>query len=176
MDIQLRKETPDDFLQVARLIEMAFRQKNEAVLVEKLRRNKKYNSNLSIVAEYNGRVIGHILFFPILIRTGDAEIESLALAPLSVSPEFQKMGVGGRLIEEGLKRARQMDYRSVIVLGHPQYYARFGFVTAYKWGISAPFEAPEDALMAIELQADSLVNARGVIAYPQEFSEVSPAD
>jgi putative acetyltransferase len=172
MDIQIRKETPDDFQQVARLIEMAFRQKNEAVLVEKLRHNKKYNSNLSLVAEYNGVVVGHVLFFPIVIRSGYAERGSLALAPLSISPEFQKMGVGGRLIEEGLRTARELGYSSVIVVGHPEYYSKFGFVPARKWGISAPFIVPDDAFMGIELQADALIKAGGAVEYPEEFSEV----
>ncbi len=172
MDIQIRKEQPDDFLQVARLVEMAFRQKNEAVLVENLRHHKQYNANLSLVAEYHGRIVGQILFFPIVIRCGDAEKESLALAPLSVSPEFQKMRVGTRLVEEGLKRARESGYGSVIVLGHPEYYARFGFVPARTWGITAPFDVPDDAFMAKELQADALKNAGGVVEYPEEFSEV----
>jgi len=83
MDIMLRKETPDDYGQVAGVIRMAFCQENEATLVEKLRQNPKYNANLSMVADYKGNVIGHILFFPIVIRTGESEIESLALAPLS---------------------------------------------------------------------------------------------
>ncbi len=172
MDIIIRKETPDDFQQVARVIEMAFRQKNEAVLVEKLRHNINYNANLSIVAEYNGNVIGHILFFPIVIRKGETSMASLALAPLSVSPEFQKMGVGGRLTQEGLRKAREIGFTSVIVLGHPEYYSSFGFVPARQWGITAPFEVPEDALMGIELEEDALKNAAGVVEYPQEFSEV----
>jgi predicted N-acetyltransferase YhbS len=172
MDIQIRKETPDDFQQVARLIEMAFRRKNEADLVEKLRHNKKYNSNLSFVAEYNGVVVGHVLFSPIVIRSGDTERESLALAPLSISPEFQKMGVGGRLIEEGLRTARELGYSSVIVLGHPEYYSKFGFVPARKWGISVPFKVPDDTFMGIELQADALLKSGGVVEYPEEFSEV----
>jgi len=172
MDIIIRKETPDDFQQVARVIEMAFRQKNEAVLVEKLRHNIKYNANLSIVAEYHGNVIGHILFFPIVIRTGETRIASLALAPLSVSPEFQQMGVGRRLIQEGLRKAREMSCTSIVVLGHSEYYSKFGFVPARKWGITAPFEVPEDVFMCIELEEDALVNAAGVVEYPQEFSEV----
>lgn len=172
MDIIIRKETPDDFQQVARVIEMAFRQKNEAVLVEKLRHNIKYNAKLSIVAEYHGYVIGHILFFPIVIRTGETRIASLALAPLSISPEFQKMGVGGRLIQDGLRKAREIGYTSVVVLGHPEYYSSFGFGPARKWGITAPFEVPEVALMGIELEEDALKNAAGVVEYPQEFSEV----
>ena len=172
MDIHMRRERPDDFQQVARVIEMAFCRKNEAVLVEKLRHNKKYNANLSVVAEYHERVVGHILFFPIVIRRGDAEKESLALAPLSVSPEFQKMGVGGRLVEEGLRRARESGYSSVIVLGHPGYYSRFGFVPVRTWGITAPFDVPDDAFMGIELRTDALKHAGGAVEYPEEFSEV----
>jgi len=172
MDIQIRRERPDDFQQVARVIEMAFGQKNEAVLVEKLRRNKKYVSKLSIVADYNGSVVGHILFFPIVIRRGDEEKESLALAPLSVSPEFQKMGVGGRLVEEGLRTAQELGYRSVIVLGHPEYYSRFGFVPARKWGITPPFSVPDDAFRARELLAGALIDAGGVVEYPEEFSQL----
>jgi len=172
MEVKTRRERPDDFQQVARLIEMAFRQKNEAILVEKLRYNKKYNSNLSIIAEYNECIIGHILIFPIVIRSEDAEMESLALAPLSVSPEFQKMGVGSRLVQEGLRSARKFGFGSVIVLGHPEYYSRFGFVPASKWGIKAPFDVPDDAFMAMELEAGSLLNSGGVVEYPEEFSQV----
>lgn len=171
-DVLIRRETPDDFIQVARLIEMAFCQKNEAMLVEQLRHNKKYNPMLSLVADYDGHVIGHILFFPIMIRSEDSETESLALAPLSVSPEFQKMGIGGRLIQQGMKTARAIGFGSVIVLGHPKYYLRFGFVPAIKWNIKAPFEVPADALMAIEFEQGALKNAGGVIEYPQEFSEL----
>ena len=172
IDIIIRKETPDDFAQVARLIEMAFCQKNEAMLVEKLRHNKKYNPMLSIVADYGGYVMGHILFFPIVIKSRDSETESLALAPLSVSPEFQKMGVGGRLIHHGVKIAQEIGYGSAIVLGHPKYYSRFGFVPAIKWNIKAPFEVPEDALMAMEFEQGALKNAGGIVEYPLEFSEL----
>ncbi len=170
IDIIIRRETPDDFVQVGRLLEMAFCQKNEAALVEKLRHNKKYNPILSLVADYRGYVTGHILFFPILIRSDISETESLALAPLAVSPEFQKMGIGGRLIQDGMKIARLTGYGSAFVLGHPKYYARFGFVPAIAWNIKAPFEVPEDAFMAIELEQGALKNAAGTVEYPQEFS------
>ena len=172
MDIILRKETPDDYGQVARVIEMAFCQKNEATLVEKLRQNPKYNANLSLVADYKGHIIGHILFFPIVIRTGESEKESLALAPLCISPEFQKMKIGGRLIQYGLRTAKNTGYTSVIVIGHPEYYSRFGFAPARKWGIVAPFEVPEDAFLGIELEEDALLNAAGIVEYPIEFSGV----
>ena len=172
IDIILRRETPDDFMQVARLLEMAFCRKNEAALVEKLRHNKKYNPVLSLVADYDGYVMGHILFFPIMIRSEASETESLALAPLAVSPEFQKMGVGGRLIQHGMKTAMEIGYGSAIVLGHPKYYSRFGFVPAITWNIKAPFEVPDDALMAIEFEEGALEKAAGIVEYPQEFSEL----
>lgn len=170
MDIIFRKETPDDYLQVARVIKMAFCQENEAVLVEKLRKNPGYNPNLSIVADYSGHIIGHLLFFPIVIRTWESGIVSLALAPLSISPEFQRMKIGGRLIQYGLRTAENTGYTSVIVLGHPEYYSRFGFAPARKWGIGAPFEVSEDALMGIELKENALMNATGVVEYPVEFT------
>jgi len=172
MDIMLRKETPDDYGQVAGVIRMAFCQENEATLVEKLRQNPKYNANLSMVADYKGNVIGHILFFPIVIRTGESEIESLALAPLSISPEFQRMKIGGRLIQYGLRAAKNIGHSSVIVLGHPEYYSRFGFAPARKWGIVAPFEVPIDALMGIELEENALINAEVMVEYPIEFAGV----
>ena len=172
MDVSIRKETPDDFQQVARIIEMAFRRKNEAMLVDKLRHATAYNARLSLVAEYHEKVIGHILFFPIVIRAGEKAMASLALAPLSISPEFQKMGVGGRLIQEGLGKARELGYTSVMVLGHPGYYAKFGFLPARRWRISAPFEVSEDAFMAIELEKDALAGAAGMVEYPEEFSEI----
>ncbi len=172
LDLTIRRETPDDFVQVGRLLEMAFCQKNEAMLVEKLRRNRKYNPMLSLVADYRGYITGHILFFPVAIRSDSSETESLALAPLSVSPEFQKMGIGGRLIQDGTKIARLTGYGSAIVLGHSKYYSRFGFVPAITWNIKAPFEVPEEALMAIEFEAGALKNAAGIVEYPDEFSEL----
>jgi len=172
IDIIIRKETPDDFIQVAKLIEMAFCQKNEAMLVEKLRHNKKYNPILSLVADYRGYITGHILFFPIVIRSDDSDTESLALSPLAVSPEFQKMGIGGRLIHHGMKTAKAIGYGSAIALGHPKYYSRFGFVPAITWNIKAPFEVPEDAFMAIEFEQGALKKAAGIVEYPQEFSEL----
>ena len=172
MDVIVRKETPDDFQQVARVIEMAFRRKNEAVTVDRLRHNANYRAHLSLVAEYRGNVIGHILFFPVKIRTNNAIMASLALAPLAISPEFQKMGIGTRLVQEGLRRARELGYTSVIVFGHPEYYAKFGFISARRWGITAPFNVPKDTLTAIELEKDALAHGAGMIEYPEEFLKI----
>jgi len=87
-------------------------------------------------------------------------------------PEFQKQGIGGELIKEGLKACQRLGYNSVIVLGHPEYYPKFGFKPANKWGVRDPFGAPVEAFMALELKKGALEGAGGVVEYPEEFLEV----
>ncbi len=114
------------------------------------------------------------LFLPIVIKSGagDKEYETISLAPLSVRPELQKQGIGGRLIKEGLEACKKLGYGSVIVLGHPEYYPKFGFEPASKWGIDDPFGAPEEAFMALELKEGALEGVSGVVDYPEEFNDV----
>jgi predicted N-acetyltransferase YhbS len=88
---------------------------------------------------------------------------------MSVLPEFQNKGIGGKLIKEGLKVAEQLGFTSVIVLGHPEYYPKFGFEKASTWSIKPPFDAPDDAFMAIELVENALIDASGMLEYPQEY-------
>ena len=96
----------------------------------------------------------------------------MALAPVAVLPEFQKQGIGSELIREGLKACQQLGYDSVIVLGHPEYYPKFGFKQADTWGIKDPFGAPAEAFMALELKKGALEGASGIVEYPDEFLEV----
>ncbi|MDQ0242938.1 putative N-acetyltransferase YhbS [Bacillus fengqiuensis] len=95
----------------------------------------------------------------------------MALAPVSVVPEYQKKGIGSQLIHTALKNAKERGYHSVIVLGHKSYYPKFGFKTASSWNIKAPFEVPDEVFMALELTADSLKNVQGVVHYSKAFSE-----
>ena len=88
---------------------------------------------------------------------------------MAVLPKFQKKGIGGSLIIEGLKKAKELGYKSVIVLGHKEYYPKFGFKKASKWGIVCPFEVPDEYFMAIELTAETLSEKTGTVVYPQEF-------
>jgi predicted N-acetyltransferase YhbS len=169
--VTVEVETEGDYEQIAGLHTLAFNGDAEARLVGKLRRTPKYVPELSLVAKYGNDVIGHILFYPIKINTHRKKRISLALAPLSVTPSFQNRKVGSRLIKEGLERARKLGFKSVIVVGHPEYYPRFGFERASKYGISAPFDVPDNALFAIELKKDGLKNCSGTIEYPDEYSE-----
>ena len=171
MSVVVRPETEEDYARISWINDVAFNQPNEGRLVENLRKTSDFISDLSLVAEDDGEVFGHILFYPIKIVSGDIKHDSLALAPMSVDPDFQNIGIGSMLVKEGLRRAKSLGYRSVIVLGHKGYYPRFGFEKASKWGIKAPFDLPDDVFFAIELEKDGLKNVSGVVEYPKEFSE-----
>jgi putative acetyltransferase len=170
MSLTIRPETPSDYPAITEVNDLAFGQPAEGKLVEDLRKNPKFVTELSLVAEANGEIVGHILFFPIVIRSEEGkEKETISLAPLAVRPEFQKKGIGGKLIREGLKVCRQLGYDSVIVFGHPEYYPKFGFKQAGTWGIKDTFGAPAEAFMALELKEGVLEGASGVVELPEEF-------
>jgi len=171
-DILIRHETPGDYEFITQINDAAFGQRNEGLLIEDLRNTLLYIPHLSLVAVYNSRLIGHILFYPVKIKNDNIEFESLALAPMSVLPEFQNRGVGGKLIKEGLKTAKGLGFKSVIVLGHAEYYPKFGFKPANKWGIKSPFPVENKYFMALELTANALENTGGIVVYPDEFNYV----
>ncbi len=172
MTVEIRYEKDTDIEKISYINNLAFGQTNEGMLVERLRLNPKFIKQLSLVAVKDDTVIGHILFFPIVIENGSKQHKSLALAPMSVLPEFQKKGVGSKLIKKGLKIAKGLKYKSVIVLGHKDYYPKFGFLPASNWGIKSPFNVPEDVFMAVELTEKGLKDVSGVVRYPKEFDEV----
>ena len=97
---------------------------------------------------------------------------SLALAPLSVHPDFQRMGVGTMLIKDTFKIAKELGYNSIFVLGSDEYYPKFGFEKSTNFGISAPFDVPSEYFMAVELTKDALKNVSGNLVYAKEFFEV----
>lgn len=171
----IRKEEEKDHEKVFKLIEEAFRNMEhsdhqEHFLVERLRKSDAFIPELSLVAEdETGEVAGHILFTKLRIENGTESFESLALAPVSVKPGFQNQGIGGKLILQGHLIARELGYSSVILLGHEDYYPRFGYEKTSNFGISFPFDIPEENGMALELVKDGLKNVKGVVKYPKEF-------
>ena len=126
---------------------------------------------MSLVAVVNDEVVGHILFFPVKIKNDFECNRSLSLAPMAVHPNFQNKGIGSKLVNEGLKKANECGFNSVIVVGHPNYYPRFGFKPASNWSIRLPMEIPDEAFMAIELKPDGLKNCSGIVEYPKEYEE-----
>jgi predicted N-acetyltransferase YhbS len=173
--ITIRKEESFDHNWVIELTEKAFEtleisDHNEGKLVDKLRKAPTFIEELSLVAELNGQVVGHILFTPIIIDNGQQQFQSLVLAPVSVLPEFQKMGIGGQLILAGHQKAVELGFQSVILIGHPEYYPRFGYKPASIWGIKTHYELPsDDVFMAVELTEGALSNVSGMVVFPPEF-------
>jgi len=143
----------------------AFGRADEADLVDSLRTEGAVL--LSLAGEWEGRVVGHILFSRMFVDTADGPIAAAALAPVAVLPEFQGRGMGGRLITEGLELLRELGERIVIVLGHPEYYERFGFSCERAGSLESPF--PPEAFMARELSPGALDGVRGTVRYAAAF-------
>lgn len=175
MNIKIRKETSADFERINLVIIAAFKNaehtdNDEHNLVKRLRLSSAYEADLALVAEVGGEIVGHILFSRIRIRNeAGKETVSLALAPVSVCPDFQGAGIGGALINEGHTVAKAKGYTSIIVLGHQAYYNRFGYKPASNWNIKAPFDVPGEAFMAVELVKGALGNSAGIVEYPPAF-------
>ncbi len=172
ISLVIRPETKKDYDAITEINNLAFKRETEGKLVQNLRQNPNFVPELSLIAEKDNRIIGHILFYPIKINEDNLKHDSLALAPMSVHPDYQNKGVGSKLVQEGLKRAQKLGYKSVIVLGHPDYYPRFGFKPASNWNIRAPFEVPNKAFLALELKKDGLKDITGTVEYPKEYIDV----
>ena len=172
MRIIIRSEGPDDYPVIDLVNNQAFNRPNEARLIRKLRQTGEFVSDLSLVAEQDEMVVGHILFYPVYIQSKDDRHQILSLGPMSILPLYQRRGIGSELIMEGLTRAKSLNYKAVIVLGHAHYYPRFGFKPANRWGITPPFEVPNNAFMALELEPGGLRGKSGMVIYPEAFKEV----
>lgn len=172
MNIALRPENPQDYHGISRVNDLAFKRKAEGKLIEELRISGNFKKQLSIVAEVDNEIIGHILFTPVAIRNNGKSYNSLTLAPMSILPEYQKRSIGKLLVIFGLQLAKESGYTSVVVLGLPSYYPKLGFKKASNWDIKSPFPAPDEAFMAIELEPGSLDNISGKVIFPSAFDEV----
>jgi putative acetyltransferase len=168
----VRAESAADAPAIRELHEQAFGGPEEARLVDLLRGSPAYVPELSLVAERDGCVVGHVLFSRIAVDVDGHEVELLALAPVAVLPSFQRQGIGSRMIREGLARAAALGYRGVAVLGHPSYYPRFGFRPAREWNLKLPWDTPPEVQMAMPLHPGGLDGVHGDLIYPSAFAAV----
>lgn len=178
MKFTIRQEIEADYLITEQVIKKAFEtaemtDHNEHHLVARLRKSDAFIPPFSLVATHSAtnEILGHILLTKISIQDENQNHDSLALAPVSVLPEYQQNGIGQGLIKAAIEAAKNAGHQSVIVLGHPAYYPKFGFKPSTHWNIKTPFEVPEEALMALELQDGALKDVSGIIVYSQAFFE-----
>lgn len=164
-NLVIRSEKPEDQGAIRFINESAFERADEADLVDNLRREGAVV--LSLVAETENQLLGHILFSRMWIDHGADAIAAVALAPIAVLPSHQRIGIGTGLIESGLDRLRTLGERIVFVLGHPDYYTRFGFSTETTRGVEAPF--PRPAFMAVELGIEPIGGICGKARYAAPF-------
>lgn len=174
MSITIRQETEPDFDRVHHIIAEAFANEphsdgSEPNLVARLRRSEAFIPELSLVAEFDGKLVGHILLTRVKIKNKSQSYDSLALAPVSVLPKFQRTGIGEALIRAAHKKAKELGYGSIVLIGHEDYYPRFGYQPAHTFGITFPFEAPPENCMVAELKPDSLGSVSGEVVYPEVF-------
>lgn len=167
--LEIRQENKNDYKAVYNLIEKAFKEAehsdgNEHDLVNSLRNSKNFIPELSLVAIRDNKVVGYILFTKVKI----GKYEELALAPLGILPEYQRKGIGSRLIKEGHKIAKKLGYHYSIVLGSEKYYPKFGYIPAIEYKIQAPFEVPKENFMAIKLN-NTDTEIKGIVEYAKEF-------
>lgn len=166
--ITIRHEQIGDAEQIRLVNTGAFGQTAEADIVDALR--KTCPAGKSFVAEVEGKIVGHILFTPVVIESNAKEIWGMGLAPLSVLPEFQRQGIGSLLIQAGLDEMRKTQQPFVIVLGHPEYYPRFGFKRASDYGIASQYDnVPDEAFMILILDEGALKGVSGIGRYRAEF-------
>jgi putative acetyltransferase len=163
----IRPESPGDFPAVWNVHREAFGRDDEANLVEQLR--TEGFARVSLVATRGNLIVGHVLFSQLAIVTPEGPIAGLSLAPLAVLPEFQAQGAGSQLCREGLTVCRAQQHRIVIVLGHADYYPRFGFSPELALPLESPYAGP--SFMAAELVPGALTGVRGRVVYPPPFGE-----
>ncbi|MBN1761926.1 MAG: N-acetyltransferase [Methanomicrobia archaeon] len=171
--IHIRPEKPDDIESIDELTRLAFEGEDEANLTAAIRASDYFIPALSLVAlDDTDQTVGHILFSPITIESSERSVEALALAPMAVLPEYQNRGIGSLLIQHGLAACKKLGYTIVVVVGHPEYYPRFGFKPARDYGLEVPFEVPDEAFMVCELVPGALKNVQGVVKYSPAFDSV----
>ncbi len=166
----IRQEQEKDFNEVYMVVKSAFEKTeigsgDEQDFVVRMRKSKEFVPELSLVAELDGEIVGHISFLKVQI----GEKTALTLAPVSVIPQYQLKGIGSKLIKMGHDIAKELGFEVVVLVGHKDYYPKFGYVKASMYGIKSPFEVPGECFMVLELKDGALENINGTIEYAPMF-------
>ncbi|HKQ30375.1 MAG TPA: N-acetyltransferase [Burkholderiales bacterium] len=169
--VSIRPERPADIPAIREINEAAFGQHAEADLVDALRAAGKLT--LSLVAVEGQETLGYVMFSPAIIETVRGHLPVLGLAPLAVTPTLQRRGIGSQLMQAGIDECRKLGHERVVVVGHPEFYRRFNFVRANKYGLRCEYDVPVENFMALELKSGSFANCAGLVKYAPEFKAVA---
>ncbi len=170
--ITIREEIFQDIDVIRTINEKAFGQSQEENIIDRLRANCE--GLLSLVALQDEKIIGHILFSPVTIEDHHGILKGVGLAPMAVLPEFQRQGIGSKLIKSGIEILKTSGCLFVIVLGHPEYYPQFGFEPASHYGIRSQWEGvPDNAFMILWLNKSRINDMSGIAKYRDEFDEAT---
>lgn len=172
LSLALRPATADDNPSIRTVLTEAFGSPNEADLVEGIRGSANFIPALSLVAKLNREIVGYVLFSAVVVETPTGTQPALALAPLAVRPGYQNQGIGTQLVKSGLAKSQELGYTLVAVVGHPQYYARFGFQPASLLSLKSSLPLPDEVFMVLELHPGALPEAGGTLRYPAYFEAV----
>lgn len=168
ISVLIRPETPADIASVFAVHAAAFETDAEARLVNAIR--EAGGATVSLVAEQDGEVVGHILFSPVTLENASSTLHFTGLAPVGVLPSHQRHGIGGRLIHAGLEECRKLGIGGCVLLGDPGYYSRFGFQAAATHGLRCVYDAPPEAFQALELTPGAFHGLSGTVHYHPAFS------
>ena len=172
MKIEIRKEIQSDYQSVREINDAAFGQSVEGNIVDKIR--SACDESLSLVAIVEGNVVGHILFSPATIECEGKKIQGMGLGPMAVLPQYQRQGVGSMLVNEGIRILKESKIPFIVVLGHHDYYPRFGFQVASNYGLVPQWDGiPDEAFMVILLNPSVMEKVRGQVKYRPEFDEAT---
>jgi putative acetyltransferase len=163
--VVIRERQPADDAAIRRLNQEAFGGTTEIELVEALRDTDL--TAIELVAVEGAEIVGHLLMSALSVFVDDDPIPTLSLAPMSVRPNHQRLGIGSALVDTALDLARQREWQAVVVLGHPAFYPRFGFSAELASHLEAPFSG--EAFMALELVDGALDGDDGLVVYPSPF-------
>ena len=167
MPTRTEKECDRDTVRTVNIA--AFETQAEADLVDVLRQHAQ--PIVSLVAEEDGEVVGHIMFSPVSL-SGHPDLKVMGLGPMAVVPAYQRKGFGSALVQAGLDHCRELGFAAVVVLGHPTYYPRFGFSPSSQFGIDSEYDVPEEVFMAMELKPEALSQITGRVRYHPAFGNV----
>ena len=168
MLIEIREERSDDIAAIREVNRLAFGQDQESNIVDALRTNG--GALLSLVATVNGQVAGHVMYSPLTVA---GIVDGVALGPMAVVPEYQRQEIGTKLIEAGNRKMKEAGYPFIVVVGHAEYYPRFGFRPASEYGIKCEWDVPDEVFMLLVLNEAKMQGASGLAKYRHEFSTIS---